>query len=182
MSKVEQTYVKDPSIDLDFDTRYVDEIFCLTSNTTDIDGYGGLVLEQCNGSDDFSPACSLLNSAFRLFQQEVAPNGRVTQTFMYAGLRDQQIWQSTRFWNAAVFLALQQERSVQASATTGTENDLDLEKELHDALAFSQLSSKKGREMIETWACDENTVNRFIDLALACRALHDHLRTGATFV
>uniref|UniRef100_A0A0X3NXV3 Uncharacterized protein KIAA0513 n=1 Tax=Schistocephalus solidus TaxID=70667 RepID=A0A0X3NXV3_SCHSO len=102
--------------------------------------YGGLVLEQCNGSDDFSPACSLLNSAFRLFQQEVAPNGRVTQTFMYAGLRDQQIWQSTRFWNAAVFLALQQERSVQASATTGTENDLDLEKELHDALAFSQLS------------------------------------------
>ncbi|VDK87773.1 unnamed protein product [Dibothriocephalus latus] len=102
--------------------------------------YSGLVLEQCNGSDDFTPASSLLNSAFRLFQQEVAPNGRVTQTFMYAGLRDQQIWQSTRFWNAAVFIALQQERSAQASALTGTENDLELERELFDGLAFSQLS------------------------------------------
>nr|VZI20797.1 unnamed protein product [Spirometra erinaceieuropaei] len=102
--------------------------------------YSGLVLEQCNDSDDFSPACSLLNSAFRLFQQDVAPNGRVTQTFMYAGLREQQIWQSTRFWNAAVFIALQQERSTQVSATTGTENDLELERELHDGLAFSQLS------------------------------------------
>ncbi|VDO02117.1 unnamed protein product [Rodentolepis nana] len=31
-------------------------------------------------------------------------------TYLYEGLKDQAIWQSTRFWNAAIFIALQEER------------------------------------------------------------------------
>ncbi|BHF85863.1 hypothetical protein SprV_1002903700 [Sparganum proliferum] len=36
--------------------------------------------------------------------------------------------------------------------------------------------NKTGRELIEAWASDENSVNRFIDLAPAYRALHSHLQ------
>ncbi|VDK31718.1 unnamed protein product [Dibothriocephalus latus] len=41
-------------------------------------------------------------------------------------------------------------------------------------------SNKTGRELIEAWASDENSVNRFIDLAPAYIALHVHLRTDCT--
>ncbi|VDL81082.1 unnamed protein product [Schistocephalus solidus] len=37
---------------------------------------------------------------------------------------------------------------------------------------------KTSREWIEAWASDENSVNRFFDLALAIKALCSHLRTG----
>ncbi|BHF60594.1 hypothetical protein SprV_0100355900 [Sparganum proliferum] len=36
--------------------------------------------------------------------------------------------------------------------------------------------NKTGRELIEAWASDENSVNRFIDLAPAYRALRSHLQ------
>ncbi|VDL89035.1 unnamed protein product [Schistocephalus solidus] len=38
------------------------------------------------------------------------------------------------------------------------------------------------RELIEAWASNENSVNLFIDLALAYRALHNHPGTGTTVV
>ncbi|VDM05689.1 unnamed protein product [Schistocephalus solidus] len=41
---------------------------------------------------------------------------------------------------------------------------------------------KTSQELIEAWAYDENSVNGFIDLAPAYRALRSHLRTGATAV
>ncbi|BHF82888.1 hypothetical protein SprV_0802602700 [Sparganum proliferum] len=39
--------------------------------------------------------------------------------------------------------------------------------------------NKTGRELIEAWASDENSVNRFIDLAPAYRALRRHLQSFA---
>ncbi|VDM05566.1 unnamed protein product [Schistocephalus solidus] len=41
---------------------------------------------------------------------------------------------------------------------------------------------KTSRELIEAWASDENSVNRFIDLAPAYKALCSHVRAGATTV
>ncbi|VDM04343.1 unnamed protein product [Schistocephalus solidus] len=41
---------------------------------------------------------------------------------------------------------------------------------------------KTSREFIEAWTSDENSVNRFIELAPAYRTLRSHLRTGATAV
>nr|VZI17800.1 unnamed protein product [Spirometra erinaceieuropaei] len=35
------------------------------------------------------------------------------------------------------------------------------------------------RKLIEAWASDENSVNRFFDLALAYRALRNHLQSSA---
>lgn len=52
-------------------------------------------------------------SGFFLFFVATAINasGKVVQCYLYTGLRNQTIWQSTRFWNAAIFLALQLDRS-----------------------------------------------------------------------
>ncbi|VDL94125.1 unnamed protein product [Schistocephalus solidus] len=47
---------------------------------------------------------------------------------------------------------------------------------------ITRARGKTSRELIETWASDENSVNRFIGLAPAYRALRSHLRTGATGV
>ncbi|VDL97764.1 unnamed protein product [Schistocephalus solidus] len=41
---------------------------------------------------------------------------------------------------------------------------------------------KTSRELIEAWAYDDNSVNRFIDLAPVYRVLPSHLRTGFTGV
>ncbi|VDL96783.1 unnamed protein product [Schistocephalus solidus] len=41
---------------------------------------------------------------------------------------------------------------------------------------------KPSRELMEAWAPDENSVNRFIFLAPAYRALRSQLRTGTTAV
>src|SRR6218665_3416742 len=44
-------------------------------------------------------------------------NGRTTKHFLYSFLKDQPIWQSPRFWNAAFFYAVQQERASKPLAT-----------------------------------------------------------------
>ncbi|VDM01445.1 unnamed protein product [Schistocephalus solidus] len=41
---------------------------------------------------------------------------------------------------------------------------------------------KTSRKLIEVWAFDENSVNRFIDLAPAYRTPRNYLQTGATGV
>nr|VZI23020.1 unnamed protein product [Spirometra erinaceieuropaei] len=43
----------------------------------------------------------------------------------------------------------------------------------------AQARNKTGRELIEAWASDENSVNRFIDLAPVYRALRSHLQSCA---
>jgi len=103
--------------------------------------YCGIALSQCDKTDDFAPAYILLNVAFRIFEQSINASGKVVQCYLYTGLRNQTIWQSTRFWNAAIFLALQLDRSTRPTKIpVAAENDLDAEKELQDGITYSQLS------------------------------------------
>ncbi|BHF57799.1 hypothetical protein SprV_0100074500 [Sparganum proliferum] len=44
---------------------------------------------------------------------------------------------------------------------------------------IARARNKTGRELNEDWASDENSVNRFIDLAPAYRALRGHLQSCA---
>ncbi|VDK35282.1 unnamed protein product [Taenia asiatica] len=112
-------------------------------------------LMECSKNDDFSPAASILNVAFRIFQQNVNSAGKVVLTYLYESLKDQTLWQSTRFWNAAVFIALQEERVnrqivpkyvnlsktlVLVVNTTDDQENLDAEAELHDSIVYNQLS------------------------------------------
>ncbi|KAJ8303568.1 hypothetical protein KUTeg_019964 [Tegillarca granosa] len=72
--------------------------------------YFATVLFECNEAEDFSPAKTLMNMCFTFYHESSHGNVRY-KNFLYSYLREQPIWQSLRFWNAAFFDAIQCERS-----------------------------------------------------------------------
>ncbi|XP_066965274.1 uncharacterized protein KIAA0513 [Macrobrachium rosenbergii] len=77
-----------------------------------------VMLFECFEADDFSPAKSLMNMCFTYYHETTTPGGQTRRKeFLYAYLRQQPIWQSIRFWNAAFFDALQCERSLRPVVT-----------------------------------------------------------------
>ncbi|EDS28366.1 conserved hypothetical protein [Culex quinquefasciatus] len=69
-----------------------------------------IVLFECAESEDFSPAKTLMNMCFTFYHDIDVPGCEPYREYLYTYLRDQPIWHSLRFWNAAFFDALQTER------------------------------------------------------------------------
>ncbi|XP_022097575.1 uncharacterized protein KIAA0513-like [Acanthaster planci] len=70
-------------------------------------------LFECNDADDFTPGKSLMNMCFTFYHEhEGVPrcDDTTQKSFLYSHLTDQPIWKSLRFWNAAFFDAVHQER------------------------------------------------------------------------
>ncbi|XP_077983439.1 uncharacterized protein KIAA0513-like [Glandiceps talaboti] len=70
-------------------------------------------LFECDQADDFVPAKSLMNMCFTFFHEhEGYPRNesKTSRGYLYSFLKDQPIWQSIRFWNAAFFDAVHCER------------------------------------------------------------------------
>ncbi|THD19874.1 hypothetical protein D915_009461 [Fasciola hepatica] len=68
-------------------------------------------------------------------------NDRGQLHYLYSLLRDQPIWQSMRFWNAAFFTTLQRKRSRQTiPAGFEGEEALRMEREMHDNTTYMELS------------------------------------------
>ncbi|VDL39007.1 unnamed protein product [Hymenolepis diminuta] len=106
------------------------------------------VLTECGKNDDFAPSASILNVAFKIFQQNVDSSGKVVLIYLYEGLKNQGLWQSTRFWNAAIFIALQEERysrqvipkyNIFYISAQETQENVDAEAEFQDNIAYNQL-------------------------------------------
>ncbi|XP_069172097.1 uncharacterized protein KIAA0513 isoform X2 [Procambarus clarkii] len=77
-----------------------------------------VMLFECNEAEDFSPAKSLMNMCFTYYHEAMTPGGQNrSKEFLYSYLRQQPIWRSIRFWNAAFFDALQCERSLRPVVT-----------------------------------------------------------------
>ncbi|XP_065085116.1 uncharacterized protein KIAA0513 isoform X2 [Ochlerotatus camptorhynchus] len=72
--------------------------------------YFAIVLFECAESEDFSPAKTLMNMCFTFYHDIDVPGCEPYREYLYTYLRDQPIWHSLRFWNAAFFDALQTER------------------------------------------------------------------------
>ncbi|XP_046385868.1 uncharacterized protein KIAA0513 [Ischnura elegans] len=70
-----------------------------------------VALFECAEADDFSPAKSLMNMCFTFYHQVEKAGCEPYREYPAAYLREQPIWRSLRFWNAAFFDALQGERS-----------------------------------------------------------------------
>ncbi|KAF2357927.1 SBF1/SBF2 domain [Trinorchestia longiramus] len=107
-----------------------------------------LVLSECAAADDFSPAKSLMNMCFTYYHEpkSTARSGQ-TKEFLYVHLRQQPIWASLRFWNAAFFDALQCERTLRPVVTrqeleTGSRDEA-VKDELHyqENITFGQLGT-----------------------------------------
>lgn len=96
--------------------------------------YFAIILFECSEADHFIPAKNLMNMCFTYYHQSVSRiirnNGsnstRNNQQYLYTVLRDQPIWRSVRFWNAAFFDSVQAERVTffdQESRSSGTYQD-----------------------------------------------------------
>uniref|UniRef100_A0A182QGY7 SBF1/SBF2 domain-containing protein n=1 Tax=Anopheles farauti TaxID=69004 RepID=A0A182QGY7_9DIPT len=72
--------------------------------------YFAIVLFECAESEDYSPAKTLMNMCFTFYHDIDVPGCDPYREYLYTYLRDQPIWQTLRFWNAAFFDALQTER------------------------------------------------------------------------
>ncbi|CAH8862949.1 unnamed protein product [Trichobilharzia szidati] len=101
----------------------------------------GPLLNQCNENEDYAPAYIIMQLSFTLYYESVSPNVIVTQKYLYALLKEQVIWQSMRFWNAAFFIALQRERAErQAYIVHESEDPIKAEAEFQNDIAYTQLS------------------------------------------
>ncbi|KAK3600134.1 hypothetical protein CHS0354_011739 [Potamilus streckersoni] len=103
--------------------------------------YFAIVLFECNEAEDFSPAKSLMNMCFTFYHENQHGKMRY-KTFLYSCLKEQSIWQSLRFWNAAFFDAVQTERARQPVCTSedGQETQYD-DNRFQENIMFGQLGT-----------------------------------------
>jgi len=76
--------------------------------------YFAIVLFECNQADDFEPAKILMNMCFTFFLEVNKEGEEPARQFIVPYLREQPIWKSLRFWNAAFFDAVHSEREIPA--------------------------------------------------------------------
>lgn len=103
--------------------------------------YFAVVLFECNESEDFTPAKNLMNMCFT-FYHEVHHGKQRYKNFLYSYLREQPIWQSLRFWNAAFFDAVQNERARKPVCTSEDGHDSQSDDNMfQENISFGQLGT-----------------------------------------
>lgn len=105
-----------------------------------------IVLFECADADHFSPAKTLMNMCFTFYHEVEVPGCEPFKEYLSAYLKDQPIWQSLRFWNAAFFDALQCERLHRPVVTREEirQNRLEAiadEKRYQENITFGQLGT-----------------------------------------
>ncbi|XP_055549060.1 uncharacterized protein KIAA0513 isoform X1 [Wyeomyia smithii] len=113
--------------------------------------YFAIVLFECAESEDFSPAKTLMNMCFTFYHDIDVPGCEPYREYLYTYLRDQPIWHSLRFWNAAFFDALQTERKHRPVPPTKSTNQLA---KTDDTAGCHVLAVPEAERSSSTSACD----------------------------
>ncbi|GAB6021061.1 hypothetical protein CHUAL_003695 [Chamberlinius hualienensis] len=108
--------------------------------------YFAIAIFECSEADDYAPAKSMMNMCFTFYHEVAVPGCEPYKEFLYLYLKDQPIWQSLRFWNAAFFDAVQCERAHRPIVTRKqlkhySAKDICDEKEFQENITFGQLGS-----------------------------------------
>lgn len=103
--------------------------------------YFAIVLFECKECEDFLPAKHIMSLCFTFYQEVDVPGCDPYREYLFNYLRDQPIWHTLRFWNAALFYALQKDRVPKTSTVCiPSKNDAsrslksNAEEEIKDAL------------------------------------------------
>lgn len=96
--------------------------------------YFAIVLFECADADDYKPAKNLMNMCLTYYYR---PNGG-QKYYLSQYLKDQPIWRSIRFWNAAYFEAVQSERVNNRQAPSGRRLQLQSRQEIDDEVTFQE--------------------------------------------
>ncbi|XP_067936292.1 uncharacterized protein KIAA0513-like [Watersipora subatra] len=103
--------------------------------------YFAVVLFECDEADDFTPATILMNMCFTFFY-EVSQAGKVQKNFLFSYLKNQPIWQSMRYWNAAFYESVQNERERKPLTTNKDDaDDEDQDRKFQRNVIFGQLGT-----------------------------------------
>lgn len=103
--------------------------------------YFAVVLFECNEAEDYVPAKTLMNMCFT-FYYETRHGKQRQKNFLYSYLREQPIWQSLRFWNAAFFDAVQNERARKPVCTSEDGHDSQNDDSMfQENITFGQLGT-----------------------------------------
>lgn len=85
--------------------------------------YFAIVLFECKECEDFLPAKHIMSLCFTFYQEVEVPGCDPYREYLFNYLRDQPIWHTLRFWNAALFYALQKDRVPKTSALSASANN-----------------------------------------------------------
>lgn len=80
--------------------------------------YFAIILFECKECEDFLPAKHIMSLCFTFYHEVEVPGCDPYREYLFNYLRDQPIWHSLRFWNAALFYALQKDKVPKSSTTT----------------------------------------------------------------
>lgn len=137
--------------------------------------YFAIVLFECKDCEDFLPARHLMSLCFTFFQEgsfdlvsirahflsynfflfavEV-PGCDPYREYLFNYLRDQPIWHTLRFWNAALFYALQKDKvpkaTVESSRKSCSSVQLKNAEEMKEALANKEPLNQPSRSISES--------------------------------
>lgn len=82
--------------------------------------YFAIVLFECKECEDFMPAKHLMSLCFTFYQEVEVPGCDPYREYLFNYLRDQPIWHSLRFWNAALYYALQKDKVPKTTAASAS--------------------------------------------------------------
>ncbi|KAL4235106.1 hypothetical protein ACF0H5_006744 [Mactra antiquata] len=103
--------------------------------------YFAVVLFECNESEDYVPAKNLMNMCFTFYHESRHGKQRF-KNFLYSYLQEQPIWQSLRFWNAAFFDSVQNERARKPVCTSEDGHDSQTDDSMfQENITFGQLGT-----------------------------------------
>jgi hypothetical protein len=119
--------------------------------------YFAIILFECKECEDFLPAKHIMSLCFTFYQEVDVPGCEPYREYLFNYLRDQPIWHSLRFWNAALFYALQkdkvpktpQQAAGNASVAAVASSSKTLE-DVKDALNKPQIHREPTRSISET--------------------------------
>ncbi|XP_046842261.1 uncharacterized protein KIAA0513-like [Xenia sp. Carnegie-2017] len=107
--------------------------------------YFATVLFECHQADDFSPAKTLMNMCFTFYQVFYSGKNTEKKEFLHTYLRDQPIWRTLRFWNAAFLDSVHSEQDQptlpQSDWDTLSDKEKNAQRDLHKNRMFGQLGS-----------------------------------------
>ena len=114
--------------------------------------YFAITLFECAEADHYTPAKSLMNMCFTYYHQQTnrpwmassSTKPNTNKQYLCSVLRDQPIWRSLRFWNAAFFDAVQAERVTffeSNSRSRGSIKDAQEDWQFQANVTFGQLGT-----------------------------------------
>ncbi|XP_055908762.1 uncharacterized protein KIAA0513 [Eupeodes corollae] len=76
-----------------------------------------IILFESTESEDYTPAASVMNMCFTFYHEIEVPGCEPYREYLFTYLRQQPIWHTLRFWNAAFYDALQSKREQQMTVS-----------------------------------------------------------------